>query len=132
MQDSLTQFSQELFSRLDALAAQLGVASNAVWETLLRQAPIEAEVVGWRVVVLWILIVVVGLAFVLFAGLVISGIFVNSFDWEDGVVEAALIFVCALGAFFLSGALLDNKRTQWTLERNPQYWALEQLRDVVR
>lgn len=119
----------EIFKRIDALAAKLGVAANGVWNVLVAQARVEAikELIG------------LGVA----GGLGILGI--GMLIWAvrkanaasnrcDGDVETFWGVTAVISGIvaLISVIYILCCATSWiTPMYNPQYWALQQIMNLM-
>jgi hypothetical protein len=117
------ELSKELLARLDALGAKLGVAGTEIWRILVQQAQIEAIYDGIGLVV----------------GLIFAGLCCRSVKWlirecdkpgKYDNVEAGIWAVVGSGvlALLLIGTGLDV----FGKLLNPEYWALQQILEVLK
>ena len=109
------KLQEELLTRLDLLAAKLGVTSEHLWGVLIKQARIE--------VIESILTLIV----------VVMGILVCVYFWRKILQLGGSVGSVLLNAFFTSlllilsiGAVIDIMNIP-TLLFNPEYWALQKV-----
>lgn len=127
MQDTLVvAVKDEVFSRLDLLAAKLGVAVEYLWEVLISQASVE--------VLETILLCVFTTIFV---ALYQWGLRVYIKMWDDTDVNTFtfLSIMSVIGGILVvifSATAISGLLQLPTLLMNPEYWALEQMRDLVK
>lgn len=117
---------QELFTRLDAIAAKLGVAAESMWEVLVQQAVLNAWMKLGALVALWS-VLAIGLRFVS----KLSDENAREFDTFSPRVVGYI--VCGIygvagpfaGLFALGPGIITGFF-------NPEYAALRELLDAVR
>ena len=116
-----TEITKEIFTRLDALAAKLGVTAQHLWGVLVRQAGVERtfSIVGMAVGALILVLAVV--------------LFVKATKSLHQEEEVGLVWLW--GGILLSAVGLVDFFTNlyWllTCTTNPEYWALKQVLEVL-
>lgn len=116
------KLQQEIFSRLDAVAAKLGVAADQLWEILIKQAFIEGITsLIWAVIL-------IGAAIIGWWGVCSKRFTWTSFDQEAPGPKFLFILAglgCTIAApFALTSAI------QYLL--NPEYQAFQNLLTIIR
>ena len=109
-------FREELFSRLDALAAKLGVGAEYLWEVLISQAGVR--VIQNLMIIAFVLVCVVVWS-VCFRHLVAQED-ENHWGWGPTILLGLLLVIGAVGAGVLAWELPG-------LILNPEYWAFQQI-----
>ena len=113
------KFVQELFTRLNTLAAKLGVTAEHLWAVLLKQARIEV-ISGLCLAGISIAVLIVGLL----------GLRWSCRNWDDYKREDTAVGIGIASGIVIIGGLiatcvnLYNTITPWL---NPEFWALRQL-----
>jgi hypothetical protein len=112
----------ELLSRLDALAAKLGVASGQLWEILIRQARLDAinDIV-------WGLVQVAAIWFLVRLGY--RKIKADPHGWDDWIMAYIL---GGLACFMMSVFAVINLSGAPIQLINPQYWAFRQITGALK
>ena len=114
-----TELTKELLSRLDALAAKLGIAADQLWAILVRQAHVEMNV-QFAVGLLAFLVLLAA------AGLFVYGARRGWGDcWDDEAVGSA--FVGGLIAVLAFGIATFSWLDAYCIAMNPEYWAFKEL-----
>ena len=116
---------QEVLSRVDALAAKLGIAAQHVWEIYVQQAKVEA--IRDVITTVLFLLIAFGLfkAIPFFWGLKQKAASVDRYEDGAGWAAAAIISgVLILPAVGLVLGFLYSAVGEWI---NPQYWAFQHL-----
>ena len=116
-----TDIPQEVFSRLDALAAKLGVAVDQLWEVLVSsQSRYVFQPIGWFIASLMVMLV----AYVV-------GTWVAQLDQDEDSKRIALMIGVILAAFVFLGVVVDGIAAIQHLIY-PEYYALQEILQVLK
>ena len=124
---------EKAFEYIDAIAANLGVAAEHVYGTLLKQAMVS----GLRSVVYIIICLAVGYAILKVFKRIYAdvkegedGIFVDSYGVSLGGVFSLVFGGIALILMFF--AIMVDISNATTALLNPEYWAIKEILDTIK
>ena len=125
---------EKAFEYIDAIAANLGVAAEHVYGTLLRQAMVS----GVRSVVYIILCLAVVYMVIRMLKKVYTdvkdgnnnSIFLDGWDISAAGIIAS--FAGGIALFILFIAIIANISNASTALLNPEYWALKEILDTIK
>ena len=124
---------EKAFEYIDAIAANLGVAAEHVYGTLLKQAMVS----GLRSVVYIIICMAVSYLIIKMFKRIYSdvkegeeGIFVDSYGVSIGGVIALIFGGIAIVIMFF--AIMSDISNATTALLNPEYWALKEILGMIK
>lgn len=120
--------TQEIMVRIDALAAKLGVTSEYVWGVLVKQAHVEAYSLTLIAAVLGLLACMAGFAF----RHSLKKLMAPNVAYADEEIYGPICVVTAIASVGLTAASLVNVYDAITPLLNPEYWALQQVLEVLK
>lgn len=120
--------TQEIMARIDALAAKLGVTSEYVWGILVKQAHVEAYSLIFAAAITGLLACVSGFAF-RYAWKKLTD---PKLSWSDKDTYRPVCAATVVPLVGLTTASLVNAYNAITPLLNPEYWALQQVLEVLK
>ena len=119
--------AEQINQIVDMVAQKLGVAVEAVYPMLIKQAEVFTSTYH---VTLWI----TGIAF--FLCMVFIAVIIWKMDYcsEEFVVVLTIvgILVCGVAFFIAGGISLANMTEYFTALHNPEWWAIEYVTKLVK
>ena len=120
------ELTKELLSRLDALAAKLGIAADQLWAILVRQAHIEANIDFGLGLVTFVIFLA---AVVVFVYGVKRGTKMNREQWD---CASSVCTVLGGGIIpFAFGIAVAFWLDAYRIAMNPEYWAFKELAKLL-
>jgi|SRR5579885_465398 len=116
----MNEVTSELFKRLDAIGAKLGVPADQVWGTLIKQAAIEGRIDT--------VIAVVAGVIALASIFTIVAVLLSKKRAENGEFAFLGFFVGLISVFIFFSYLTDAMTEIY----NPQYFALHRITAMLR
>jgi len=117
---------EELLTRLDTFAASLQTTTAQLWQVLVNQAQIEA----WENILQNLII----LGLFIFCCFVLNKNFkpASAADYEDSVSLAVIPLLSFIVAICMFIALMIQGTDWITMIYNPEYWAFEQIKGMIK
>lgn len=112
------EMQQEVLTRLDALAAKLGVAAGQMWDILVRQSWLVSGIMQTAVGAAFVIMAIVGLYFM-----------GTTDDWQEPKPRSVSGVVLAFFGFLFAAILLSQGIPHLI---NPEYYALKDILGAVR
>jgi hypothetical protein len=117
----------QLLSRLDALAAKLGVTANHIWAVLLKQAQVElVQSIVWAILAALVVCLTVYCLWRINTTVTAD----ENYDWYPWRIGVAIASYAG-GAAALA-ILFRNLCAIPTLAMNPEFWALQEVLKTVK
>lgn len=117
---------EHLAPLLNKLAEQLGTTSQYLWSVLLKQAPVQASIMGFEYATTILLL------FLLFKFRAAAGAFYEKCHEDYEILTFICTIVLGLVAVIWLLACLFCVESFFTAIFNPEYWALKQVLRVVQ
>ena len=125
------ELKQEILTRIDALAAKLGVTADHIWLVLVKQAGVEAWMCG-AIGVTCAILAVVAFSWCWKLGGQCHSIRESERHYGSGEGFLAGAFFSGLAGVALTIATMVLLSGVPTLVMNPEYWALKQVLAAVK
>lgn len=119
-----TDVAKEIFSRIDAIAAKLGVAANHFWPIYVKQVSVEA----YSAIALLAVGLLIGSLFWIRAATLKGCYFDCSDPTGKGVIAIAgtVVLIIATLVLFINGADIAGKLA------NPEYYAMNNILHAIK
>ena len=119
-----TDIKQELLTRFDAFAEQLGVASEHVWETLILQSQMSG-IIGLSLLLVSALLSTIGVVYFL-------RMFTSSEDTDREFAGGLGSIVTVVFLFAITIAFLTNGPDMIMQIANPEYYAFQEVAEILK